>query len=60
MQKTLLIIVGNSLWNVTTIDYCWKFAMECYNCEQHYIQMLGVYMLGLIGNPDALHFLKSV
>ena len=42
-----------------TTAYCWEFAMECYNCELHYIQMLGVYMLGLIGNQDALHFLKN-
>ena len=42
-----------------TIEYCWDFAMECYNCELHYIQMLGVYILGLIGNQKALHFLKN-
>ena len=42
-----------------TTAYCWDFAMECYSCELHYIQMLGVYMLGLIGNQDALHFLKN-
>ena len=42
-----------------TTAYCWEFAMECYNCEPHYIQMLGVYMLGLIGNREALHFLKN-
>ena len=38
---------------------CWEFALECYNCQPHYIQMLGVYILGLIGNKKALSFLKT-
>ena len=39
--------------------YCRDFAMECYNCELYYIQTLGVYILGLIGSQEALHFLKN-
>jgi len=42
-----------------TVEYCWEFAMECYNCELYYIQMLGVYIFGLIGNQKALLFLKN-
>ena len=38
---------------------CWKFALECYDCQPHYIQMLGVYILGLIGNKKSTGFSKK-
>ena len=50
---------AEKIYAENSIEYCWEFAMECYNCELHYIQMLGVYILGLIGNQKALHFLKN-
>ena len=37
----------------------WNIAMECYSCELFYMQMMGVYILGLIGNKEALFFLKN-
>ena len=50
---------AEKIYTENSIAYCWAFAMECYNCELYYIQMLGVYILGLIGNQEALHFLKN-
>jgi 3-methyladenine DNA glycosylase AlkC len=37
----------------------WIIAMECYSCELFYMQMMGVYILGLIGNKESLFFLKN-
>ncbi|MDR0287737.1 MAG: HEAT repeat domain-containing protein [Clostridiales bacterium] len=37
----------------------WNIAMGCYGCDLYYIQMLGVYILGLIGSKDSLSFLKN-
>jgi 3-methyladenine DNA glycosylase AlkC len=34
-------------------------AMECYDSELYYMQMLGVYMIGLVGNKKALDFLQG-
>ena len=50
---------AEKIYTENTIEYCWNFAMECYNCELHYIQMLGVYIFGLIGNQKTLLFLKN-
>jgi 3-methyladenine DNA glycosylase AlkC len=46
-------------FNENSLENCWKIAMECYNCEPYYIQSLGVYILGLIGNKKGLNFLKN-
>jgi len=50
---------AEKIYAENNVEYCWNFAMECYNCELYYIQLLGVYVLGLIGNTEALHFLKN-
>jgi len=47
------------LFNENSPENCWKMAMELYNCELYYIQSLGVYILGLIGNKKGLNFLKN-
>ena len=50
---------AGKIYNENTLEKSWEIAMECYNCEPHYIQMLGVYILGLIGNKKSLNFLKN-
>ena len=50
---------AEKIYTENNVAYCWDFAMECYNSERYYIQMLGVSLLGLIGNQEALHFLKD-
>jgi 3-methyladenine DNA glycosylase AlkC len=50
---------AEKIYTKNDTEYCWNFAMECYNCELYYIQFLGVYILGLIGNQKALYFLKN-
>jgi 3-methyladenine DNA glycosylase AlkC len=42
-------------------EECWDIAMECYNCELFYIQMLGVALMGLISgkHKTAYNFLKN-
>jgi hypothetical protein len=47
------------IYNENSSEKSWEIAMECYNCEPYYIQMLGVYILGLIGNKKTLNFLKN-
>ncbi|MDR0606651.1 MAG: hypothetical protein LBG80_20460, partial [Bacteroidales bacterium] len=42
-----------------SVENCWNIAMECYDCELFYMQMMGVYILGLIGNKKSLNFLKN-
>jgi 3-methyladenine DNA glycosylase AlkC len=42
-----------------SVENCWNIAMECYDCELFYMQMMGVYILGLIGNKKTLNFLKN-
>jgi 3-methyladenine DNA glycosylase AlkC len=50
---------AEKIYNENSPERSWEIAMECYNCEPHYIQMLGVYILGLIGNKKSLNFLKN-
>ena len=50
---------AEKIFNENSLEKCWDIAMECYDCELYYIQMLGVYILGLIGNKKALNFLKN-
>ena len=50
---------AEKIYNESPPKECWEFAIECYGCQPHYIQMLGVYILGLIGNKKALSFLKN-
>jgi 3-methyladenine DNA glycosylase AlkC len=50
---------AEKIYNENSLEKSWEIAMECYNCEPHYIQMLGVYILGLIGNKKSLTFLKN-
>jgi len=52
-------LLADLRYSENTVEYCWDFAMECYTCELYYIQMLGVSILGLIGNQKALLFLKN-
>jgi hypothetical protein len=44
------------------VEKCWDIAMECYNCELYYIQMLGVSLMGLISSKHktAYNFLKTM
>jgi len=44
-----------------SIENCWDFAMECYNCELYYIQAFGVYIMGVIAykQKKAYAFLKK-
>ena len=50
---------AEKVFNESTIENCWNFAVECYNCELYYIQSLGVYIFGLIGNKNGLNFLEN-
>ena len=50
---------AEKIYNENSLEKSWEIAMECYNCEPYYIQMLGVYILGLIGNKRALNFLEN-
>jgi len=50
---------AEKIYTENSLEYCWNFALECYNCELYYIQLLGVYIFGLIGNQKSLHFLKN-
>jgi 3-methyladenine DNA glycosylase AlkC len=50
---------AEKLFNENSPENCWKIAMELYNCELYYIQSMGVYILGLIGNKKELNFLKN-
>jgi hypothetical protein len=44
-----------------SIEKCWDIAMECYNCELFYMQMLGVSLMGFISDKHkaAYNFLKN-
>ena len=44
-----------------SMEECWKIAMDFYNCELYYIQMLGVYIMGIISykHKIAFTFLKN-
>jgi 3-methyladenine DNA glycosylase AlkC len=50
---------AENIYKNNSVENCWNIAMECYNNELFYIQMLGVYILGLIGNKKSLNFLKT-
>jgi 3-methyladenine DNA glycosylase AlkC len=50
---------AENIYKNNPVENCWNIAMECYNNELFYIQMLGVYILGLIGNKKSLNFLKT-
>jgi 3-methyladenine DNA glycosylase AlkC len=50
---------AEKIYNENSLEKTWEIAMECYNCGLYYIQMLGVYILGLIGNKKSLNFLKN-
>jgi len=50
---------AEKIFNENSLEECWNIAMEYYDCELYYIQMLGVYILGLIGNKKAIKFLKN-
>jgi len=50
---------AEKILNENSLEKSWNIAMECYNCELYYIQMLAVYITGLIGNNEAIYFLKN-
>ncbi|GMO64540.1 MAG: DNA alkylation repair protein [Treponemataceae bacterium] len=52
---------AESIYKTNSLEKCWDIAMECYNCELYYIQMMAVYIMGLIShkNKTALNFLKN-
>jgi 3-methyladenine DNA glycosylase AlkD len=49
------------IYKNNSLEKCWETAMEYYNCELFYIQMLSVYILGLVSykNKKAFNFLKD-
>ena len=56
IQKEAVNIYKNN-----SLEKCWDIAMECYDCELYYLQMMAVYIMGLISykNKKALNFLKN-
>jgi 3-methyladenine DNA glycosylase AlkC len=50
---------AEKIFKENSLENCWNIAMEYYNSELYYIQMLAVYIVGLIGNKKALNFLKN-
>ncbi|GMO64635.1 MAG: DNA alkylation repair protein [Treponemataceae bacterium] len=52
---------AESIYKNNSLEKCWDIAMECYNCELYYIQMMAVSIMGLIShkNKTALNFLKN-
>jgi len=44
-----------------SIECCWEVSTECYTCELYYIQLFGIYIMGVISNKQkkAYNFLKS-
>ena len=50
---------AEKIFNENSLENCWNIAMEYYGNELYYIQMLAVYIIGLIGNKKALNFLKN-
>jgi 3-methyladenine DNA glycosylase AlkC len=51
---------AENIYKTNSVENCWNIAMECYGCELFYMQMMGVYIIGLIGNKKSLNFLKSI
>jgi hypothetical protein len=50
---------AENIYKNNSVENCWNIAMECYDCELFYMQMMGVYIIGLIGNKKSLNFLKN-
>jgi 3-methyladenine DNA glycosylase AlkC len=50
---------AETIYKNNSVKNCWDMAMEFYNCQLYYIQMLAVYIAGLIANKKALNFLKN-
>ena len=50
---------AEKIFKENSLENCWDIAMEYYNYELYYIQMMAVYIFGLIGNKKALNFLKN-
>jgi 3-methyladenine DNA glycosylase AlkC len=50
---------AENIYQNNSPEDCRNIAIECYNCELFYIQMLAVYIIGLIGDKKALHFLRD-
>jgi 3-methyladenine DNA glycosylase AlkC len=49
------------IYKNNSLEKCWDMAMEYYSCELFYIQMLSVYIMGLISykNRKAFDFLEN-
>jgi len=56
IQKEAEIFCKNN-----SIENCWEIAIECYNCKLYYIQLFGVYIMGIIAyrHKKAYTFLKN-
>jgi len=56
IQKEAEIFCKNN-----SIENCWEAAMECYNSDLFYMQMFGVYIMGVIAykQKKAYNFLKN-
>jgi len=52
---------AEKIYKDNSLEKCWEIATECYDCELYYIQMLGVYIMGLIAHQHekAFDFLKN-
>ncbi|MDR1007437.1 MAG: HEAT repeat domain-containing protein [Campylobacteraceae bacterium] len=58
-RYSLILKEAENIYKNSSMEKSWEIAMECYENELYYIQMLGVYIVGLIGNQEALDFLKN-
>ncbi|MDR1285084.1 MAG: DNA alkylation repair protein [Campylobacteraceae bacterium] len=50
---------AENIYKNNSLEKSWEIAIECYENELYYMQMLGVYIIGLIGNKESLDFLKN-
>jgi 3-methyladenine DNA glycosylase AlkC len=52
---------AENIYKNNSLEKCWDIVTEYYNSDLYYIQMLAVYIMGLIAykNKEALSFLKN-
>jgi 3-methyladenine DNA glycosylase AlkC len=52
---------AEKIYKTNSPENCWDIAMECYHSDLYYMQMLAVYIMGLIAykNKKILTFLKN-
>jgi 3-methyladenine DNA glycosylase AlkD len=50
---------AEKMFKENSLENCWKIAMEYYSNELYCIQMLAIYIIGLLWNEKALNFMES-